>query len=442
MSTITASAVLLGIEKSIRQARDMTALQFVAVTETRRLISYQQAVLLSYGVGGKLRVVAVSNVPSVDRNAPYIRFVEKLANRDGPSDQKRVLSRTVDARGDDAEWREFLQDSILCQPVLAPDGTPLGLLLLVRAKEWLDEEILLIEQLTDALGHAWNALRPRKKRGGLFEAGKKRRVVLVGGLIAIIAVLCIPVRQSIIAPATVIPRDPVMIAAPITGVIREIRVRPNAPVAKDDLLFSFEGAEFRANYEISLRAVDTAEAELRRASQQAFGDAKGRAEVALSQTRLALRQEQAKFSRYQLSQVDVRAPQSGIAIFSDPNDWRGRPVSTGEQVMAIAAPAAAELGISIPVADAITLQSGAEVRLFLDVDPLGSIGATLEYTAYQPKETPDGILAYRAVARFDNPEDIPRIGLRGSAKIMGDRVPLALFLFRRPLAALRQMIGF
>ena len=442
MSTITASAILLGIEKSIRQARDMTALQFVAVTETRRLISYQQAVLLSHGLDGKLRVVAVSNVPTVDRNAPYIRFVEKLANSNIRSDQKRTLSRSADGEEFDEDWREFIQDNILSQPVLAPDGTSLGLLLLIRAPEWQDGELLLVEQLTDALGHAWNALRPRKRRGGLFEAGKKRRAVVAGVLIGLVIVLSIPVRQSIIAPATVMPRDPVMIAAPITGVIREIHVRPNAPVAKDDLLFSFEDAEFRANYEIALRAVDTAKAELRRASQQAFGDAKGRAEVALSQTRLTLRQEQAEFSRYQLSQVEVRAPQSGIAIFSDSNDWRGRPVSTGEQVMAIAAPDAAELGISIPVSDAIALQSGAEVRLFLDTDPLGSVEATLEYAAYQPKETPEGILAYQAVARFDSPDEIPRIGLKGSAKIMGDHVPLALFLFRRPLSALRQMIGF
>ena len=133
MSTITASAILLGIEKSIRQARDMTALQFVAVTETRRLISYQQAVLLSHGLDGKLRVVAVSNVPTVDRNAPYIRFVEKLANRQITPDQKKIFSRASDGADVEADWREFLQDNILSQPVLAPDGTSLGLLLLIRA---------------------------------------------------------------------------------------------------------------------------------------------------------------------------------------------------------------------------------------------------------------------------------------------------------------------
>lgn len=442
MNTISASAVLLGLQKSIRQAPDITALRFTAVTETRRLISYQQAILLTRGLDGKERVVAVSNVPTVDRNAPFIRFVEKLANVNKDREKAACLSRTSDSAELHDEWQEFLQENILQQPVMAPDGKRIGTLLLVRELVWQEAEMLLLDQMADALGHAWNALSPQKKRSDILGNSKRRRILIGAVLAIVLIVLFLPVRQSIIAPATVQPRDPIMIAAPIGGVIRDVAVRPNAPVAEGDLLFSFEDAELRANYEIALRAVDTAEAELRRASQQAFGDTKGRAEVALQQTRLALRMEQASFSEYQLSQVNVTAPQAGIAVFSDPNDWRGRPVSTGEQVMVIAKPEDAELGVFIPVSDAISLHPGAEVRFFLDVDPLHSIAATLEYAAYQPQETPEGILAYRAVARFDPEETLPRIGLKGSAKVMGDRVPLVLFLFRRPLSALRQMIGF
>lgn len=442
MNTPTASAILLGIQKSIRQAPDMTALRFTVVTETRRLVAYQQAILLGRGMDGKERVLAVSNVPTVDRNAPFVRFVEKLANADPARiSEAHILTASEAGHGTD-EWREFLQENLLCQPVCAPDGSRLGSLFLSRANAWEEPEKLLVGQLVDALGHAWNALAPRKRQSAWFGDKKRQRIVLAAVLAVVAVALFIPVPQSTIAPATVLPRDPVMVAAPIAGVIRDVAVRPNASVSEGDLLFSFEDAELKANYEIALRAVDTAEAELRRSSQQAFGDTKGRAEVALQQTRLALRQEQAAFSQYQLSQVEVRAPQSGIAVFSDPNDWRGRPVSTGEQVMVLARPDDAELVVSIPVADAISLRAGVEVRFFLDIDPLSSVPAVLEYAAYQPAETPEGILAYRAVARFEDRENTLRIGLKGSAKVMGDDVPLALFLFRRPLSALRQMIGF
>ena len=44
-----------------------------------------------------------------------------------------------------------------------------------------------------------------------------------------------------------------------------------------------------------------------------------------------------------------------------------------------------------------------------------------------------------AIARFT--EQAPRIGLRGTAKVYAKRVPLAVYLFRRPLAALRKTLG-
>ncbi|MNP67520.1 hypothetical protein D3C76_1633630 [compost metagenome] len=107
--------------------------------------------------------------------------------------------------------------------------------------------------------------------------------------------------------------------------------------------------------------------------------------------------------------------------------------------MEIADPAQAELRVELPVADAIGLENGAEVALFLDSDPLHRHSATLERSAYQAQSTAAGQLAYRLDAAFDGAP--PRIGLRGTAKLFGDRAPLALYLLRRPLAALRQAVG-
>ena len=63
----------------------------------------------------------------------------------------------------------------------------------------------------------------------------------------------------------------------------------------------------------------------------------------------------------------------------------------------------------------------------------------LERAAYAAELMPGGNLAYRLDARFI--EKAPRIGLRGTAKVYAKRVPLAVYLFRRPLAALRKTLG-
>jgi hypothetical protein len=50
-------------------------------------------------------------------------------------------------------------------------------------------------------------------------------------------------------------------------------------------------------------------------------------------------------------------------------------------------------------------------------------------------------LGYRLKATLDDPAHMPRIGLRGTAKIYGEKVTLFYYLARRPLAAARQFLG-
>jgi len=127
-------------------------------------------------------------------------------------------------------------------------------------------------------------------------------------------------------------------------------------------------------------------------------------------------------------------------VFADAERWTGKPIQTGERLMEIADPNQAELRIELAVGDAIALTSDAEVALFLDSDPLQRYSAKLERVAYEAQSTPAGQLAYRLDASFtDTP--VPRIGLRGTAKLFGQRAPLALYLLRRPLAGLRQSVG-
>jgi len=436
-----AAALLLGVQRALRHAPNLSVLRFTLVSEPRRLLDYRQALLLERGVSGRLRAAAVSNVAVLEPNSPFIVFVEGWLGRlDRAGALSKATPLSAESTTDDErdEWGEWIAEHALWQPLATPSGDSLGGLLLVRPKPWESIESVLLEEIADAGAHAWQALqRPRRR---LLELGTRRRWV-IGATLALLALLCFPVRLSAIAPAEVVARDPLVVAAPIDGVIREVHVKPNASVTRGQLLWSFEDAELRANHAIDERAVSAAAAELHRANQQAFADPRGRAEVALLQARLALRREQSEYSAYRLDQVEIRAPSDGIVIFDDPNQWRGRPVSTGERVMLLATPRDAELLIHLPVADAIHLEPDAPARLFLDVQPLDPVEATLERASYAPVVTPSGVLAYRVVARFSSGAKPPRIGLQGSAKLWGDRVPLWLLLFRRPLSALRQTIG-
>jgi hypothetical protein len=109
--------------------------------------------------------------------------------------------------------------------------------------------------------------------------------------------------------------------------------------------------------------------------------------------------------------------------------------------MQVADPDDTRLRIDLPVADAVQLEPGARVALFLDVAPLGRVPATLTRASYEATTTPDEVLAYRVYADFADGAAPRRPGLKGTAKLFGPDVPLALYLFRRPVSAVRQWLG-
>ena len=82
------------------------------------------------------------------------------------------------------------------------------------------------------------------------------------------------------------------------------------------------------------------------------------------------------------------------------------------------------------------------VRLFLDADPVNPVEATLESASFYAQEQAGGELAFTAFATLDDQKNLPRIGARGVAKLYGQDAPLAFWLLRQPVTALRQLSGF
>ena len=74
-----------------------------------------------------------------------------------------------------------------------------------------------------------------------------------------------------------------------------------------------------------------------------------------------------EYNQELMQRIQVRAPMDGIAIYSDPNDWVGKPLRIGERVMQVAATGNAELLLHLAVGDAITFAPGSRVVMFLNV---------------------------------------------------------------------------
>jgi multidrug resistance efflux pump len=247
--------------------------------------------------------------------------------------------------------------------------------------------------------------------------------------------------MSVLAPAKIVAKDPVVVSAPIDGVIATIDVPPNSAVAEGQVLFKYEDTTFRNEYEVAERNLDVAVAQYRRAAQGSFLEAEQKADVPLLKAEVELRETERNYAYERLTKVEVKAEQSGLLLYTDKSDWIGKPVVVGQRIMELANPQQLEVRIDMPVDDAIVLREDASVALFLNANPFASVPAKVSHASYHAEVLPNNTLAYRVTAQLQEGSAELRIGWQGSAKVYGEKVSLFTYLFRRPISAVRPWIG-
>lgn len=451
-TSITRAQQLLNLEAEMRRQTTFDALSLWAVNEPRPVLSFAQAIFVCINKPGNPVATAISSLPKVDRNAPFVHALEKRLAREvaqqktgtppeGIARQPVVLFDLVTQSGNEAEQGELVYPFAKAMMALLRDrkGKVFALYVVTRKKPWSSAEQTVFDHLSQALGHNLLALAPRR---GL------RPFALKTGTMAAIAAgvvlaMFIPVSMTTLAPAEIIADDPVVVTAPIDGVVRRIPRAPNSAVKKGDVLIEFDTTALEAGAEVARRREWVAEARLATARSTAFSDNTANRELAIARADVDLARAERRFAEQNLARAQVIASSPGHLIYSARKDWIGRPVKVGEQVMEIADLKRVAVRIDLPVSDAIALKTGAPVRLFMDSNPLSPFQGHIRRASYDVRERAGVGLVYEVIAnlRVDNTGPTPRIGLRGTAQISGEKVALGYFLFRKPIASLRQFFG-
>jgi hypothetical protein len=443
-----ASAISLFIDLEIeaRQCADLAALRYAIVNSTSRLAQYDLAFLAEPSAAGIWRVSLATSVAAVDRQAPLVAAIGRwLEHPHHAQALARGETRHVDLLAEMTLWGIRLEPlpfaNGLWLPIKMRDGAPAAALLALKKDSWRPQQTALMMPLAGTYGHAWEALLPRTTSAltRVRQAIASKRMgwgIALAGLLAML----VPVPLSALAPAEVVAREPVLVTAPIDGVIGEIFAPPGAWVAQGALVAKFVDVKLRNDAEVARRSRAVAEARYFKTVQAAVATQKDVQELALAKAEVEVAKSEVDYAEELLKRSEVRAQHAGLLIYSTKSDWIGKPISVGEKIMEIGDPAKSEIMIELPVSDAIALRSGGKVALFLDGDPLQSISGEITQTGYRPTLTADQQLVFRLYAKFSDGA-ARRIGLRGVARVSAEPVALGFYLFRRPLAGLRQRFG-
>ncbi len=435
-------AGLLALAKDVTQARSEDLAAYAIVNQTFQLLPYHIALLWRPSPGGG-HVTHASGLAKIEGDSPFVLWVNALAAQrmaqGGASGAPVALSAADLTPALAAQWDEWLPAHLLWLPLPAPAAPWPGVLVLARDSAFQDTEIALLQEAAVFYGHVlWGWQRKHHDwRARLRQRWQSKRVRFAA--LAACLLLLAPLRLSVVVGGEVVAQAPMVLAAPADAPVRQVLVRPNQAVKAGQVLYQLDDTAVRNRLAVAAKSLEIARADWLRSSQKGFADDASRSDVGALAARIEEKQAELAYLTELSQRLTVKAPSDGVVVFSDPLDLVGKPVVTGEHVMTLSDPARVALQAWLPPADAIALAPGAEMSLSLFTAPLASVPAWLEDSSYETQIAPDGGSAFRLRGRFG--ADKPQLGLKGTVRLYGERAPLIYHMLRRPLAALRRLVG-
>ena len=422
-------------------ADSLNALAFTMANDSHSLLNFRQALVFA-DHGKRFELLCISGLAKPTEDSPYLVWLNRasrwVASQLKGAEPQWLAREAADPPPDIADgWTEWWPAGIWCVPLHDAGGRRLGMLLVLLDQRPPETLPPMLHGVIQTWAYCWDAL-VRRRRRLLWRPSRRQS----SAALAVVAMLLfVPVRQTVLAPAEIVSRDARIISSPIDGVIERIAVRPNQAVQVGALLFTLNETSLKSRVDVLSKQVAVADAELMAASQRAFDNPQSKNELTVLGGVAEQRRAELAAVIAQLGRTQVFSPEAGVVVFSDPNDWIGKPVVTGERILQLADPAKPAMLIQLAVADAIALEPGAQVTLYLSAYPLAPLHGRILETSYQAKASEDGIVAYRLLASVDGEHAQARLGLHGTAKLYGKEVSLGYYLLRRPLATLRAWSG-
>jgi len=378
---------VMNLENEALAATDLIALRHIAVNRPRAVIQTGHIFWITRHKH-KIKIDAMSSQSKLDKTTPFIQWMTRQLSVRARQGELNVLAQwEFDNSSEDTPFTYPFTQALFVP--LAPDPQRGGLLF-TRDNSFKEVDKHLALRLAKIFGMAATTSTRKKRR----NISLNKRVVLWGGSALLAILLAIPVPMTTLAPAEIVAGTPYMITAPFDGVIEDILVQPNTHIKKDTPLLQFVDTAYRNDFILAEKEEAIADAKLRQAAVSSFISDSSKRDIAIAEAEKALASARQDYAQDRLTQTIVTSPKTGLAIYSDPADWRGRHVTTGEAIIQIADTSDLRLRIEAPLTMGESLGGGARIKLFLDNAPLNALEAELVSASYYAKSMPAGHMAY------------------------------------------------
>lgn len=420
------------------QAKSRETLIFIILNDTINLIRYDRALLWDFTQKDPV-LLGISGESTVNKNSPLVKKWKSSILDIKEPQKPQILSFTPlsTPKGEEATA------TMLWLPVFVEGKMELGLWLElweVGKDSTPPPEIinLLMNFLMPTYGTSWKKLNaPYAQFSKLMKAST---LYIIGAVILTLSFL-IPTPLRIVCPCEIVPKDPVLITAPLEGVIETIHVKPGEIVAKDTPLFEYEKSYPLKELEVARKQVEVLQSEVKRASTLGYHDQKVRTDLSILGLKLEKERANLDLAEFRAGHLIVESPINGVVVLDNPDEWRGKPVRIGEKILAVTDPKDCKVRIWMPEGDNVEINRDVPITIYLNVSPEQSHNAMITYIANETVISDHQIPSFITEAHLTEMTPDIKLGLKGTAVLYGDKVSLFYYVMRKPWALLRRFTG-
>ncbi len=430
----------LGLEliNKINKADEISRINYILANDSWHLFRQFQTAILTLNLLEQFKVSTISSLIEPKGQSSFTLWLESLSKEITKKEleSKDFLELTKnDFEGFVNEhWGDYWPHFLLAIPFKDANKKTFQIILLTREKKFEEEEIKLLTNLVDVSVNKYFSLKKVWKKN--FVLSKKFKM----GLLILFFIGLIPTKMSVNAPGEIISLKSKVVASPIDGVIKEFKVKPNEIVKKGDILFDLDSEILKSKLDVAQSEYNSAYADFISIQQKALVSDESKAEIAILEAKVSEKKYELAQAQKALDYAYVKADEDGYFIYSDQNDWLGKPVVSGEKIGQLAPKDSLGVKIYLPADNAVELNNGNEVSVTLNIAPLSTIKGELDTISFAASMSPDNIVSYKLRAKIEESE-VAKIGYRANVRIFGKRYPIIYQILRRPIGIFRSWLG-
>jgi len=411
---------------------DPTA-RYRVVADGLRDVTGAEEVVLGFrrnGVG-PCKVAGYSGHDQFDVRSGRVGVLEELLDETVLAATHGLNDETVlETQAAELLKREAGQRVAKRQELRAADGTVVGALLFlspsgVVARTISDEAISALTQQMHWMRQAEPNKLQQWFRGSSTGKPWYYQKFIWAVAATTLLLLLMPMPLKIKTDCVVQPQQRRFVSVPYEGRLEEAMTKPGEVVLSGQLLARMDGRDIQ--WEISTLTADLHRAEKSRDTAAAGFETAAAQMAGFEAKRLQLQIDELN---ERLKNLEVRSPVDGVIVSGDPQKLEGSRFAMGDTLLEVAPLSEMLVELEIPDEDISHVRVGQRVSYRLSAMPLTTFDGVIQ--SIQPRsESRENANVFVGFVELANANDALRPGMRGRAKITGDRHLFGWNLFHK-----------